>query len=235
MQVSDDIAGGVTCQQLFTSYNLKRTMDGMAAVRRRLAAATAEDVDALRALAFVNTLAPRPTAAPVERLVSYDALAAWAQEAGLLRADEVNRLTARARRRGAEAVRIVERARQLRELLHETFTALAAGKSPPPATLTELSAHLSRWYTHGRLVPAEGTLQWVYGGEDDLERPLWEVARAISRLLTSSRLGRVRACAAEDCGWWFLDDTKNASRRWCDMKICGNRDKVRRFRERQRE
>ena len=53
-----------------------------------------------------------------------------------------------------------------------------------------------------------------------------------SRLVTSARLGRVRACAALDCGWWFLDDTKNASRRWCDMKICGNRQKVRSYRER---
>jgi predicted RNA-binding Zn ribbon-like protein len=202
--------------------------------RPRPPGATAEDVDALRALAFVNTLAPRPTPSPVERLVSYEALATWAQEAGFLKADEVTRLIARARRRPADAARIVARARELRELLHETFTVLAAGKTPPAVTLTELSAQLAGWYTHGRLVPAGGTFQWVYGGDEDLERPLWEVARAATRLLTSSRLGRVRACAAEDCGWWFLDDTKNASRRWCDMKVCGNRDKVRRFRERQR-
>ena len=209
-------------------------MVAMASGRPRPPVATAEDVDALRALAFVNTLAPRPGPAPVERLVSYEALATWAHEAGFLKADDVARLVTRARRRGADAGRVVERARELRELLHGTFTAVAAGKTPAASTLTQLSARLSGWYTHGRLVPADGTLQWVYGGADDLERPLWEVARAASRLLTSSRLDRVRACAAEDCGWWFLDDTKNASRRWCDMKICGNRDKVRRFRERQR-
>lgn len=206
----------------------------MAPSRPRPVAATAEDVDAFRALAFVNTLAPRPTPAPVERLVSYEALANWAQEAGFLKADEASRLIARARRRSGDAARVVEWARAVRELLHDTFTAVAAGKTPPASTLTELSARLSGWYAHGRLVPADDALQWVYAGDDDLERPLWEVARAASRLLTSSRLARVRACAAEDCGWWFLDDTKNASRRWCDMKICGNRDKVRRFRERQR-
>jgi predicted RNA-binding Zn ribbon-like protein len=74
----------------------------------------------------------------------------------------------------------------------------------------------------------------VSDGADDLERPYWDAARGAARLLTSPLLGRVRACAAADCGWWFLDDTKNASRRWCDMKICGNRDKVRRFRARGR-
>ena len=128
----------------------------------------------------------------------------------------------------------VLQANDLRERLHDTFTSLSAGKTPTTPTLAALSAHLSQWYAHGRLVPVSHSLQWVYSGDDELERPLWEVARAAARLLTSPLVGRVRACAAEDCGWWFLDDTKNASRRWCDMKICGNRDKVRRFRERNR-
>jgi predicted RNA-binding Zn ribbon-like protein len=203
-------------------------------VRSRPHAATPEDADALRALAFVNTLSARPTAAPVERLVSYEALASWAREAGLLKADEADRLAARARRRTAEGDRIVTRARELRELLDETFTAVSAGKTAAAPTLAALSAHLSCWYAHGRLVPDGNSLQWVSEGGDDLERPLWEVARAAARLVTSSLLGRVRACAATDCGWWFLDDTRNGSRRWCDMKICGNRDKVRRFRARSR-
>jgi predicted RNA-binding Zn ribbon-like protein len=39
-------------------------------------------------------------------------------------------------------------------------------------------------------------------------------------------------CASEDCAWLFLDKTKNKRRRWCDMKICGNRVKARRHYER---
>jgi predicted RNA-binding Zn ribbon-like protein len=38
----------------------------------------------------------------------------------------------------------------------------------------------------------------------------------------------VRVCAAEDCGWLFLDTSKNHTRRWCSMKSCGNRAKARR-------
>ena len=206
----------------------------MPLVRTRLPPPTAEDADALRALAFVNTLSGRATAAPVDRLVSYQALADWAREAGLLKADDAERLLARARRRAAESDRIVARARGLREALHEMFGAMSAGRTTPAPTLDALTAHLSHWYAHGRLVPDGDRLQWVPVGGDDLERPLWEVARAASRLVTSPLLARVRACAAEDCGWWFIDDTKNHSRRWCDMKICGNRDKVRRFRARSR-
>ena len=193
-----------------------------------------EDVDVTRALSFVNTLSSRPTGTPAERLISYDALVAWAGEAGLLKADDGERLTARARRKTEDAARIVQRARDLRERLHDTFVATSAGRMPGVPTLDALGTELSRWYPHGRLVADADRLQWIYAGVDELERPLWEIARAAARLVTSPVLMRVRACAADDCGWWFLDETKNHSRRWCDMKICGNRDKVRRFRERQK-
>jgi predicted RNA-binding Zn ribbon-like protein len=193
-----------------------------------------EDVDTTRTLSFVNTLSGRPTAAPIERLISYDALVEWAREAGVLKPDDAERLAARGRRRADDAARIVQRARELRERLHETLVSTSQGRMPAATTLDALGAELSRWYPHGRLVPDGECLQWAYGGTDELDRPLWEIARATARLVTSPRLMRIRACAAADCGWWFLDDTKNGSRRWCDMKICGNRDKVRRFRARQK-
>jgi predicted RNA-binding Zn ribbon-like protein len=212
-----------------------RTMNTMAPARTRPLTPTSETVDATRTLAFVNTLSGRPTSAPVERLVSYQALVDWAREVGLLKAADCARLGARGRRRGHNSALVLQRARELRETLHEIFSFTSAGRSPAASTLAAASAQLSRWYPHGRLVPAGTALQWAYGGDDDLERPLWEIARAAARLLTSDRLERVRACVAADCGWWFLDDTRNHSRRWCDMNVCGNRDKVRRFRERQRE
>jgi predicted RNA-binding Zn ribbon-like protein len=42
----------------------------------------------------------------------------------------------------------------------------------------------------------------------------------------------VRACGADTCRWLFLDTSRNHTRRWCDMKVCGNRMKARRFHER---
>jgi predicted RNA-binding Zn ribbon-like protein len=203
--------------------------------RRAAAACPPEELDIERCLAFVNTRSGRATAAPSETLVSFDALLAWTRDNGVLKSDDVEKLAARARRRQHEAERVLADARELRELLHDAFSAIAARRTPAAATLDELSARLGAWYQHGRLVPGESALQWIYGGDDDLDRVLWEVSRSASRLLTSHSLSRVRPCAAEACGWWFLDDTKNASRRWCDMKICGNREKLRRFRERQRE
>ena len=44
---------------------------------------------------------------------------------------------------------------------------------------------------------------------------------------------RVKACVADDCHWAFYDASRNRSGRWCDMAVCGNREKVRTYRSRQ--
>jgi predicted RNA-binding Zn ribbon-like protein len=192
----------------------------------------AESVDADRVLSFVNTLSSRPTAAPVERLVSYAALVEWAREQHLLAGAAADRLLVEAGRHPQQAAAVLARAKAFREALNGLAAAMGSGRQPAAAVLETISAGLAAAYANGRLVPHEGTLQWVASSEDALERIVWEIGRAAGRLVLSPRLGRIRACAADDCGWWFVDDTKNHSRRWCDMKICGNREKARRFRNR---
>ncbi|WP_350278706.1 CGNR zinc finger domain-containing protein [Kribbella sp. HUAS MG21] len=58
-----------------------------------------------------------------------------------------------------------------------------------------------------------------------LESPLWPVALAGYELLTGPRAGRIKRCAG--CPWLFLDQSKNGSRRWCSMEICGTNEKMR--------
>jgi predicted RNA-binding Zn ribbon-like protein len=197
----------------------------------RPAPVPAESVDAERVLAFINTLSSRPTPAPVERLDSYDAFVEWAREQHLVSAAAAERLIVEARKHPHHASAVLTKARNFREALNGLVEAMDAGRQPTPPVLTTIGECLAAAYANGRLVPHEGALQWTASAEDDLDRVLWEVARAAGRLVVSPRLARVRACAAHDCGWWFVDDTKNRSRRWCDMKLCGNREKLRRFRK----
>jgi predicted RNA-binding Zn ribbon-like protein len=53
-------------------------------------------------------------------------------------------------------------------------------------------------------------------------------------LLMEKNLLRTKRCAGQECGWLFFDTTKNNRRRWCEMRVCGNRAKVRAARQRQR-
>ena len=56
---------------------------------------------------------------------------------------------------------------------------------------------------------------------------LWPVAHAATVLLTSGGLDRLKLCAG--CHWLFLDASRNRSRRWCTMEVCGTHEKMRRY------
>lgn len=70
------------------------------------------------------------------------------------------------------------------------------------------------------------------GLEGTPDYPLLLLSQRISRLLLGAMMERLRACDSPDCRWLFLDTSKNHARRWCDMKLCGNRMKARRFKAR---
>jgi predicted RNA-binding Zn ribbon-like protein len=53
-------------------------------------------------------------------------------------------------------------------------------------------------------------------------------------LAQAGRLDRLKMCASEECHWIFYDRSKPASRRWCSSVLCGNRQKTRAYRQRQR-
>jgi predicted RNA-binding Zn ribbon-like protein len=208
----------------------RHTIAAVSTTTRRGAPEARDDVATV--MAFVNTLTGRGTAAAAEKLQSYEALLDWARTAGVISAAAAAELRRAAEAHPHEAGRVLTGARAMRESLHALFAAVAQGKSPPSAVLGELAACLGAGYAQARLVFQDGALQWAPGPVARLADVTHELARAAARLVESPALSRVRACDADDCRWWFVDDTRNHSRRWCEMKTCGNRAKLRRYRAR---
>jgi predicted RNA-binding Zn ribbon-like protein len=58
------------------------------------------------------------------------------------------------------------------------------------------------------------------------------ILMAIEHLQCHGAWPRLKTCTAEQCQWAFFDTTRNHSRTWCSMEVCGNREKTRRYRER---
>ena len=76
-------------------------------------------------------------------------------------------------------------------------------------------------------------MTWDWGASaTNPDLPVWRLALEASHLMVSDSMNRLRSCECETCRWLFLDTSKNHSRRWCDMKVCGNRMKARRFQAR---
>jgi predicted RNA-binding Zn ribbon-like protein len=190
-------------------------------------------------LDFVNTVGWRLTDRPVEYLSSYEDLLAWGKQAGLL-VEEKGLLSEWATTHPEEARATLSRAIALREAVHEVLSTAIAGELHDDDALTVLNRELSEALSRLRVVHRPGNAwawAWDQGGEDREplpEYPLWPVARSAAELLTSPKLDRVKVCAGEGCGWMFMDESRNNSRRWCDSTDCGNRERVRKHLARKR-
>ena len=182
-------------------------------------------------LDFVNTVDRMLHKPWVENLRSFADLCAWSEQAGTLPKAQARALARRAEERAARGV--LARAHALREACYCLFLAQAEGRAPAPADLAVLNAELGLALRHLCVQPAEPgfALGWERAAEA-LDAPLWPVARSAAELLTSPEHVHVKRCGSATCLWLFLDQTKNHQRRWCDMKVCGNRAKVRAHRAR---
>jgi predicted RNA-binding Zn ribbon-like protein len=67
-----------------------------------------------------------------------------------------------------------------------------------------------------------------------LDGAIGRIAAIVYRSEIEGTWPRLKACAADDCQWAFYDASRNRSGTWCDMASCGNRAKVRAYRERTR-
>jgi predicted RNA-binding Zn ribbon-like protein len=114
--------------------------------------------------------------------------------------------------------------------LYRVFSAIAQEKKPVADDLQLISECTREALRHRELVPLNGGYGWQWRSDlkNPFDRLLWPMAQSAADLLTSPELKIVRFCEAPDCEWLFLDHSRNRSRRWCDMKICGNRQKARR-------
>jgi predicted RNA-binding Zn ribbon-like protein len=181
------------------------------------------------ALDFVNTLDERPSEEPIEKLATYRDLARFAELAGLI---ELRIARPLQRLRDPASVRVVKRARRLREHLHDLLAATTSGRPVRQADLDALSAAIQAAHASRALVASRSTglVEYRWRLPWTPEIPLHACAIAIESLLLAGERKRIRKCAAADCDAYYLDTSKAQRRQWCSMKGCGNREKQRRRR-----
>jgi len=195
------------------------------------------------ALDFVNTLDNRFSEdGPRELLNSYADLLSFSRQAGLLDPAEAAVLATReasAKAQSNQAAGVLRAARELREgVAGLLYTTLDESRQPPFLDMQTLRRHFLRADEHRELVWRDDgdeapRARWQWGSfASELELPVWAIAQSAALLLTSPAMDHVRMCGSETCRWLFYDTSKNHSRRWCDMKVCGNRMKARRFQKR---
>ena len=124
---------------------------------------------------------------------------------------------------------------ELRVLLRRISETLDAGKTPEAADLAQLDRVLGGANVRRELSVEAGSLQLrLAPARPDWRWVLSEIASSFVELLARGEADRLKVCDNPECRFVFYDASKNRSRRWCAHTTCGNRHKVRRFRERQR-
>ncbi len=181
-------------------------------------------------LNFINTVDWRGRKSSQEFLNTYRDLIKWSKYVGLITYKNRKILSQRADEYPSEATNVLSRALELRETLYRIFSARVKGKVPIKRDLTAFNQYFSRTMRLSKIVSLKDGFYWdANGKKEELDCMLNPIVHSAADLLVSNELNRVKKCKDVSCGWLYFDTSRNRSRRWCDMKDCGNRAKARRF------
>ena len=186
------------------------------------------------ALDFINTVHDWTVPEPHEYLSAFADAIHFGETAGLLTQADLLRLRGRTPR--IELTRL----KDLRALLRRIFQMRLSGETPSRTDLGKLSAGLAEAARATRLVatqsdrlpqvPLKREITAEKAGDALLRLRIVEAAVA---LLVSDAMQRVKSCPT--CAWFFIDASKNRSRRWCSMDTCGAVAKARRYYRRSKQ
>ena len=180
------------------------------------------------ALEFANTRYWRGRETHSETLNSPEDLLKWCADAKIPHR-AIDRLRTWWQQHPRKAEQAFGDALELREALYRIFRTIAEEGEPTSADLDVLNRALSDAPSRAHLVRANGGYAWALADlQPEVTALLAPVIWAAADLLIEPARIKVRRCANDECVWLFLDDSKSGTRRWCDMKACGNRAKAHR-------
>jgi len=182
------------------------------------------------AIDFTNTVGDRGGDRG-EHLKTFGDIVAWAEARGVISRTAAAALRQKADADPEAANRAWRSALAFREALYNILAAASSKRRARPADLAVVNDHVADTFKRAALAQSGERFSLETRAEEWLDPVLRPVTRAAVDLLTSDDLSKVGRCADEECAWLFLDTTRSRSRRWCDMRVCGTRSKVRRSRE----
>ncbi len=118
---------------------------------------------------------------------------------------------------------------EFRKTLRTIVIAVIHGNQPATPDVEDFNRTITRTETYQLMKPALHGL--AFGSQTTFSKAIGLLA--VSLLGDNHEINRVKMCPSDNCGWLFLDESKNRRRQWCAMDLCGNRAKARRHYQRQ--
>ena len=164
---------------------------------------------------------------PVETVHDFAETVRWCDTNAMLGREAAERALQWSEKHPCDAAAIYDDAIALRETIYRICFAMADGKTAETRDVAAMNAALDGAPERRVLAHREQAFGWRID-RDTLSAAglLAPVLWSAGDLIVSSEVGRLRHCLNDQCGWLFMDDSKNGSRRWCSMQSCGNRAKA---------
>jgi predicted RNA-binding Zn ribbon-like protein len=160
-------------------------------------------------------------------------LLVWAHMCHLLDTREKNAAARRAEASPAASERVLASLKELRFVLWALTDSLEHRKPTKPDDLSVINEWARRLAFSEQVIVTRNQLDFAFNRDTSvLELPALRVTAAALSLLRNPPAARIKTCPGQNCGWKFVDQSKNKSRRWCDMSVCGNLAKARKYRAR---
>ncbi|WP_341523368.1 ABATE domain-containing protein [Pseudomonas sp. G.S.17] len=190
-------------------------------------------VGGLAVLDYLNTCNGRRPGSSlgevVDKLATLEDVVRWFQHARLISAQEFDHYLGLVEQPAAAFS--FQRLIAFREQLYQLLLPMAEGRRLDDRALNYLNQVLGSTAAQRRLVVQGPNViwQWEIGNslDDMTDNFMARLATQAASLLTGPDQLRLKVCATPDCDWLFIDSSKNGGRRWCQMNICGSREKAR--------
>jgi predicted RNA-binding Zn ribbon-like protein len=173
---------------------------------------------------FINTVNTRKPAPEFEYLNTFEDFLAWSAKVGLLQEKRLKALREHAFVKRKLAAAQLREVIDTRENFYQLFSAIAADKSPAAAVVNAFNGRLSLAFRKINMRISEVAAELRFNNDKiSLDEPLNSIFKSAFDVLTGEDFHRIKECPR--CGWLFLDTSKSGKRRWCNMNVCGSREK----------
>jgi predicted RNA-binding Zn ribbon-like protein len=186
-----------------------------------------------KSINFINTIDWRGKENPEEYINDFPDLVDWAVLTGLINKYETKTLKLLAESNPEQATYSHKRAINFRETAYRVLCSMLLEKNPKPEDKELLDSEMLDMFSYIKLNLKER--QFVLKDQLDLDHILRLIVKDLIELMTSNEISQVKRCQSKECGWLFIDSSKNKSRIWCQMRGCGNREKARRYYNRSKQ
>ena len=176
---------------------------------------------------FINTIHSRNEENSHDYIKCYEDFIEWCEKVELLSGNQVNELKLLVVKNPKKSKKNLKIIKEAREILYLLFSNYSSKNKIDNEILEKYNSHLQQAFSKLVIKQTTDGVRVSLINEVDFLFPLRIIMKSSYDALTTFPRERIKECTS--CGWIFLDKTKNAGRKWCNMKTCGSIDKSLRY------